>query len=67
MRRRPIYKVVEGWQIRQRFGSRIYHTIANRRICGPRRDQSPKHEPALIAALLPDNHGNVGGKSRGRR
>ena len=27
---------------------------------GPRRDQSPMHEPALVAAFVTDNDGNVG-------
>jgi len=53
-----IHEMLEGRQFRECLGSRVYHAIADGRVRGPIRDQPPVHEPALIAAPLPDNHGN---------
>src|SRR4029434_3499091 len=35
---------LEGRQLCQCLGSRVYHTIADRRVCRPMRDQTPMHK-----------------------
>ena len=45
--------------------SGVDRTITDTRVCGPMRNQPPLHEPALVAALVTDNHGNVGRRLRG--
>src|SRR4030095_4427938 len=39
--------------------------IADRGVCSPMRNQPPLHEPALVAASVSDNHGNVRGSLGG--
>src|SRR5262249_25518895 len=51
---------LEGRQLRQCFGSRVNHSIADTGVCGPMRNQTPLHEPALIASMMTDNHRDVG-------
>jgi hypothetical protein len=46
--------------------------IADGRVCGPMRNQSPVHKPALVAALMSENDGNrrrslFGGNVKARR
>src|SRR5262245_49196746 len=49
---------LEGRQLHQGFCTGIDHPIADRRICGPMRNQTPMHESALVPAPVSDNHGN---------
>jgi hypothetical protein len=60
-----IYEKLEGRQVRQRFGSGVDRPIADRRVCGPMRNQPPMHKSALVAAPVTDNHRNVGGSLGG--
>src|SRR5262249_22184224 len=55
---------LEGRQLRQCFGSGVNHSIADTRVCGPMRNQTPMHEPALVSAPASDNHGNRRGSLR---
>jgi hypothetical protein len=54
----PIYERHERRQFRQCFSSRVYHPVADRRVCGPVRNQAPMHEPALVLVPMADNDGN---------
>src|SRR5215813_12999523 len=47
---------LEGRQLCQCFGSGVDHPVADRRVCGPMRNQAPMHEPALVSASVSDNH-----------
>jgi hypothetical protein len=60
-----IYQQLEGRQLHQRFRTGVNHPIADGRVCGPMRNQSPLHKPALVNALVPDNDGNRRGNLLG--
>ena len=49
---------LKGGQFRQRFSTSVDHPVADTRVCGPMRNQSPVHEPALVTAPVSDNDGN---------
>src|SRR5262249_26080390 len=63
---------LEGRQLRQCLGSGVDHPVADRRVCGPMRNQSPMHELALVSAPVSDDDGNrrgnlFGGDAKARR
>src|SRR5262249_24721304 len=60
-----IHERLEGRQLCERFGAGVDHSVADRRVCGPMRNQSPVHEPALVTAHVADNHGNRRGNLLG--
>src|SRR5262245_10490208 len=49
---------LEGRQLRQGFGSGVDHPVADTWVCGPMRNQTPMHEPALVSAPMSNNDGN---------
>src|SRR5262249_55204207 len=56
---------LERRQLRQCFGSGVDHPVADRRVCGPMRNQPPMHEPALVDAFMTDYDGNRRGSLLG--
>src|SRR5262245_25708349 len=42
---------LEGRQLCQCLGSGVNHSIADTRVCGPMRNQTRMHKPALVSAL----------------
>src|SRR5215831_20265877 len=48
----------ERRQLGQCFGTGVYHSAPDTGVCGPMRNQSPMHKPALVTAPASDNHGN---------
>src|SRR5215475_10612562 len=63
-RHRCTRSLKEGSSVRC-FRTDVNHPIADTWVCGPMRNQTPVHEPALVSALLTDNHLNVGGSLGG--
>ena len=63
-RHRCTRSLKEGSSVRC-FRTDVNHPIADTWVCGPMRNQTPVHEPALVSALLTDNHRNVGGSLGG--
>src|SRR5262249_52023125 len=67
-----IYEKFERRQLGQCFGTGVYHSAPDTGVCGPMRNQSPMHKPALVTAPASDNHGNrwrnlFGGNIKARR